>query len=170
VPLAADPRVVSGDPVCQDRLVLPFPVSQKRSKLRASDAERHETMEWLRHHAGEGRIDLDELDDRLERAASAKTVGELAALTADLPVEANLLDAVRKPSPEKARRRLLRRTQRLATIDLAAVLVWLLTGHGPFWPVYVIAFSLVMMLFSVSRYVERRHVAKTLPHARPSRT
>jgi hypothetical protein len=35
--------------------------------------------------AGDGRIDLDELDERLERTFAARTYGELAALVADLP-------------------------------------------------------------------------------------
>ncbi|SBU97946.1 protein of unknown function (DUF1707) [Streptomyces sp. Ncost-T6T-1] len=42
-------------------------------------------MEQLRDAAAEGRIDLDELDSRLEQALTAKTYAELAVLTADLP-------------------------------------------------------------------------------------
>jgi uncharacterized protein DUF1707 len=53
--------------------------------LRASDADRDEVAERLREAAAEGRIDLAELDTRLERALTAKTYAELAPLTADLP-------------------------------------------------------------------------------------
>lgn len=42
-------------------------------------------MEQLRDAAAEGRIDLDELDARLEQALTSKTHNELAVLTADLP-------------------------------------------------------------------------------------
>lgn len=42
-------------------------------------------MEQLRDAAAEGRIDLDELDSRLEQALKSKTYAELAVLTADLP-------------------------------------------------------------------------------------
>lgn len=42
-------------------------------------------MERLRDAAAEGRIDLDELDARLEQALTSKTYAELAVLTADLP-------------------------------------------------------------------------------------
>ncbi|OCC08746.1 hypothetical protein A3Q37_05348 [Streptomyces sp. PTY087I2] len=42
-------------------------------------------MEQLRDAAAEGRIDLDELDSRLEQALTSKTYAELAVLTADLP-------------------------------------------------------------------------------------
>ncbi|MFE6872169.1 DUF1707 domain-containing protein [Kitasatospora sp. NPDC057692] len=53
--------------------------------LRASHDDREAVVERLRDAAAEGRIDLDELDSRLERALTSKTHGELAVLTADLP-------------------------------------------------------------------------------------
>lgn len=53
--------------------------------LRASDADREHVAEALRHAAGEGRLTVDELDERIDRAFSARTHGELAELTADLP-------------------------------------------------------------------------------------
>lgn len=39
----------------------------------------------MRVAAGDGRLTSDELDERLERALAARTHGELAALTEDLP-------------------------------------------------------------------------------------
>ena len=56
------------------------------SRLRISDEDRHQVAEVLRRAAGEGRIDLDELDQRLEAAYAAKTYGELVPLTVDLPI------------------------------------------------------------------------------------
>jgi hypothetical protein len=56
------------------------------SRLRISDADRHTVSEVLRQAAGEGRIDLDELDARLEATYVAKTYGELVPITADLPL------------------------------------------------------------------------------------
>lgn len=53
--------------------------------LRASDAEREAAMAVLQDAAGEGRLTLEELTDRLEAADAARTRGELARLTADLP-------------------------------------------------------------------------------------
>jgi hypothetical protein len=55
--------------------------------LRASDSDRDRTAEVLRDAAGEGRLSLEELEDRLEQTYSAKTYAELARVTADLPVE-----------------------------------------------------------------------------------
>jgi hypothetical protein len=53
--------------------------------LRISDEDRHRVSEVLRLAAGEGRIDLTELDERLEAAYRAKTYADLVPLTADLP-------------------------------------------------------------------------------------
>jgi hypothetical protein len=53
--------------------------------MRASDAERAATAEVLRRHHAEGRLDTDELEERIERCYAAKTRGELDDLTADLP-------------------------------------------------------------------------------------
>jgi hypothetical protein len=54
--------------------------------LRASDAEREHVVNVLRQAAGEGRLDVDELDERLTLAYSIKTSAELEALTADVVV------------------------------------------------------------------------------------
>lgn len=52
--------------------------------MRASDADRDRVVDVLRDAAGDGRLTTDELDERLEAALSSRTIGELAALTADL--------------------------------------------------------------------------------------
>ena len=53
--------------------------------MRASDTDRERVADTLRHHAGEGRLDTEDLEKRLEAALAAKTVADLEALTADLP-------------------------------------------------------------------------------------
>jgi hypothetical protein len=62
---------------------LPEPV--RRGELRVSHEEREAVVERLSTAAAEGRIDLTELDVRLDLALNAKTYADLAALTADLP-------------------------------------------------------------------------------------
>jgi hypothetical protein len=56
--------------------------------VRASDAEREAVVARLQTAAGEGRLALDELADRLDRALGAVTRPELEVLTADLPEQA----------------------------------------------------------------------------------
>ncbi|MQY37040.1 hypothetical protein SRB17_50430 [Streptomyces sp. RB17] len=53
--------------------------------LRASHADRDRVVDLLTGAAGDGRITAEELDERVTAALSARTLGELAALTADLP-------------------------------------------------------------------------------------
>lgn len=53
--------------------------------MRASDADREQVAQQLHKAMSEGRIDMSELDERLTTLYQAKTVGELAPLTADLP-------------------------------------------------------------------------------------
>lgn len=54
-------------------------------ETRAADADRDATVDALRDHAAAGRLDGDELDERLEVALGAQTLGELRAVVADLP-------------------------------------------------------------------------------------
>ena len=54
--------------------------------LRVSHADRDRVVEILREAAGDGRLDAQELDERVERALTARTFAELEPLTEDLPV------------------------------------------------------------------------------------
>ncbi|MEX2197092.1 MAG: DUF1707 domain-containing protein [Thermoleophilaceae bacterium] len=56
-----------------------------RAKLRASDADRDAVTDRLRTAAAEGRLETEELDQRLEVALRARTYGELDGLVSDLP-------------------------------------------------------------------------------------
>jgi hypothetical protein len=58
------------------------------SQLRISDQDRHQVAEVLREAAGDGRIDLEELDERLEATYSARTYADLVPITLDLPTTA----------------------------------------------------------------------------------
>ena len=63
----------------------PTPQPGDPSQLRISDADRHKVAELLRDAAAEGRLDLEELDERLEGTYAAKTYADLVPLTIDLP-------------------------------------------------------------------------------------
>src|SRR3954464_8034718 len=53
--------------------------------LRASDADRERVAAALREHCAVGRLTMAELDERLGQAYAARTFGELAGVTRDLP-------------------------------------------------------------------------------------
>jgi hypothetical protein len=67
-------------------------------ELRASDADRERVAEILRTAATEGRLNLDELDERLGAVYAAKTYADLVPLTRDLPFAATALPASMAPS------------------------------------------------------------------------
>ena len=62
---------------------VPEPIDPRQ--LRVSDNEREAVAERLRVAAGEGRLGLDELEDRITAVYTAKTYAELEPITRDLP-------------------------------------------------------------------------------------
>jgi DUF1707 SHOCT-like domain len=63
--------------------------------LRAGDTDRAAVASVLGRHMAEGRITVAEYDERVARAYAARTYGDLAELTADLPAT----DGVRSSAP-----------------------------------------------------------------------
>jgi hypothetical protein len=68
--------------------------------LRASHVDRDRVVELLRVAAGDGRLTAEELDGRLEAALTARTCGELAALTTDLPAAPDSAPGAPVPEPK----------------------------------------------------------------------
>jgi hypothetical protein len=93
--------------------------------MRAADADRERTAERLRDAAAEGRLRPDELEDRLEGALGAPTLGELERLVADLPAPA--------PAPRRPELPLT-----YLVVSALLVAIWVLTGAGYFWPIWPI--------------------------------
>lgn len=56
--------------------------------LRASDADRERVAEILREALAEGRLDMEEFNERVDAAYRSRTYGELEPLTRDLPTAA----------------------------------------------------------------------------------
>ncbi|OKI38925.1 hypothetical protein A6A25_01615 [Saccharothrix sp. CB00851] len=71
--------------------------------IRASDAERELVQQWLHRAHADGSLDLAEFDARVARTWQAKTRGDLAALTADLPTPSTPPAAVVLPTPEQVK-------------------------------------------------------------------
>lgn len=55
--------------------------------MRVGDAERVAAADRLARHFSHGRLDQDELDDRLDRVMRARTAGDLTEVFADLPAD-----------------------------------------------------------------------------------
>ena len=136
--------------------------------LRASDADRESTVAQLREHGAAGRLDVDELEQRIGAAYAARTHGELAALLADLPAKrATGAVAPRRPhdwTPFLQVSALLGdlpvnvHTRAVAPrhghdwapflqVSVLLIAIWAVSGAGYFWPAWVIVwwgFALVM--------------------------
>jgi DUF1707 SHOCT-like domain len=104
-------------------------IAGRNPGLRAADADRERIADRLRTSHAEGRLDLGEFQQRLERCYNAKTVGELDELVWDLP---------RQDDPDDRRPAGWPLLRRLGPVPLAPILIALIvisaaTGHTLFW-------------------------------------
>ena len=102
-------------------------LARRDANIRAADADRERVAERLRTAHTEGRLDLGEFQQRLDRCYEAKTFGELDALVGDLP----------RPAA-RARRRGPRwigplRLAPVLPLLIAFVVVSAAAGHHVFW-------------------------------------
>jgi hypothetical protein len=126
--------------------------------IRASDQDRDRVANVLREHHAVGRLDADEFSERLDKAFAAKTMGDLEALTADLPA----VDPYPLPTssmrhhhtgdtglPSTVIGAMSRGHGRFSPAWQAAwgswlgtalllIVIWALTGAGYPWPLWVI--------------------------------
>ena len=122
--------------------------------LRAADADREAVAELLSDALAKGRLDVVEFGDRLDRAFAARTVGELVALTSDLP-----RPSVRQSFPA-ARSRWVTVLLWLAwsmwsVLAAGTVALWLLlamlAGFTEPWPLWLASFwGIVLIVVTVS--------------------
>jgi hypothetical protein len=97
--------------------------SPRPSEIRASDAERERVVAFLREHALAGRLDSDELEERIGLAYGARYVGDLERLIRDLP-RAYAPARARRSAPPRSRRK----HQPTPALIIAGVALLLITG------------------------------------------
>jgi Domain of unknown function (DUF1707) len=116
--------------------------------IRASDEDRERLVSDLNEHAAAGRLDTDELEERLQAAYSARTTAELDALREDLPStkrEAAIGHAQRR---SHLTRRMIQESGGAVILFLVSTAVWVASGaNSNFWPKWV----LVLVLISLAR-------------------
>jgi hypothetical protein len=119
-------------------------------ELRASDEQRDRAAADIREHFAAGRLDDDELAERVDAVYRARTQGELRGLRADLPqlpaapAEARAELAERR---SRLRRQLLQQTGGGLGAFVLCTAIWAATGaHGSFWPIWVALAVLVPLL------------------------
>ncbi len=112
------------------------------SPVLASDVERDETARLVSHAAGEGRLSLEESEQRIDAVLRARHRHELASLVADLPAISQSPSVPRRTSPY-LRVALLALA---AVVTLAAALVQAVAGLWELWPVAVLVFGASTLL------------------------
>ena len=101
--------------------------------MRASEAEREAAVDELRRHAAAGRLETDELEQRVEAALSARTREELGELRRDLP---------QRPESDFGEHLRI-----FLAVNALLIAIWALTGAGYFWPVWpFMGWGLAVML------------------------
>jgi hypothetical protein len=117
--------------------------------LRAADADRDAVAERLRTAHAEGRLTVEEFGERLDAAFAARTMGELAGLTADLPAErarvartGDEAEASPAVTPAAHRAGLRAAWAAWATAVLVTSAIWLVVSvsNGDlvyYWPIWV---------------------------------
>lgn len=104
-------------------------------QMRASNAERERVVAILQQAGVDGRLTLDEVDERVAAAFAAKYRNELPALTEDLPAD-EPATAPRDPRPVLASRGI--RIHAIIATVLSVLLItrWAVGGFGFFWPFF----------------------------------
>jgi hypothetical protein len=122
-----------------------------REDMRAGDSDRKAVADQLKTALDEGRLDLGEYDERIQRTYAAKTYADLDGLLTDLPgtvpvqhaqVQPAGGTAVAGPSPSPGRQ-IAQWVGPYGGVILVCTLIWLVTsisaGHLVyFWPVWML--------------------------------
>ena len=106
-------------------------------------------MEALRQHHAEGRLTLEELTERTERAYTARTLGDLDALASDLPpVPTGTTGPPPHPPADRqavARAALFRSLLWYGLLSVVLLVVWAISDRGYFWPIWpILGFALFL--------------------------
>jgi hypothetical protein len=90
-------------------------MGELQPRMRAGDKDRHRVVEQLGKHFGEGRLTVQEFDERIVRAHASVYLDELPALTVDLPGE---------PEPHRRPTRSPTRVPPVVFVLVAMLLAW----------------------------------------------
>ncbi len=120
--------------------------------MRASDADRTAVAQRLQRAVDEGRLDINDYDERLQQAYAAKTYGELARVTADLP--APVVDKALVKAEQKAvtrRQEAAAEWRSWAGTSALLIAIWGFTSIAAgsalfFWPMFPVGIWGVILL------------------------
>jgi hypothetical protein len=131
--------------------------------LRASDADRQRVADLLREHCAQGRLTLEEFDERLGQTLASKTLGQLQEPLRDLPVRfqptppattpaSTPVARTAAPAPVPSHKLFRGHATTYATTMVFLVIIWALTGGGYFWPIWpILGWGLPVALHGLNR-------------------
>ncbi|EOD70448.1 DUF1707 SHOCT-like domain-containing protein [Amycolatopsis vancoresmycina] len=135
------------------------------ARIRAADADRERVATAVQHAGSEGRLTLDEVEERLTHVYAARFTDELTALTADLP----------RPAPPRPgfpltrdalRRHPALRLHLAVAVTIAAVMIvrWVVLGAGFFWPGFPMFWLAVSLLVHARVRAFRERPGAAVPY------
>jgi hypothetical protein len=117
------------------------------TRIRAADADRERVATTVQNAGSEGRLTLEEVEQRLAEVYAARFTDELAALTTDLPRPAPPRPGFPLTAAALRRHPALRfHLAVVVVISVVAVVRWVVLGAGFFWPAFPL-FWLTVGLF-----------------------
>jgi len=137
----------------------------ERDQMRAGDSDRERVAAQLKRALDEGRLDLSEYDERLQKTYAARTYGDLNGLLDDLPgtvpPQHAQVHAYQPPpapaggprpvAPAEENKHPLAWLGPSFAIFLVCTFIWLLTSPGGyFWPVWTLIPLILGLLGAVS--------------------
>ena len=120
----------------------------------AGDVQRERAVASLRRHYLQGRLELDELADRTERALKARTTGDLRATLRDLPRLGEVAERARGTLGLAARLLALAAVWLFGSVFLLASFGAALLAHEG--GLVLLAFPLVWLALTLAVYVQAR--------------
>jgi hypothetical protein len=121
-------------------------MGELQPRMRAGDKDRQRVVETLGRHFGEGRLRVDEFDERVADAHAAVYLDELPRLTADLPAD---------PVPVRRPQRPPVRGHQIAIVVLVVlVLTWSVAAVAAGAPP-LFAFVLLFLFLNHRRWSRR---------------
>jgi hypothetical protein len=125
-------------------------MGELQPRMRAGDKDRQRVVEHLGKHFGEGRLTVEEFDERVVRAHASVYLDEFPALTADLP---------RDPEPQQQRPRprgpQMRVPSAMLLLLLAMVLSWSIVAAVVYGAPPLFALFLLFMFLRRRRWSRR---------------
>ncbi|WP_326946085.1 MULTISPECIES: DUF1707 SHOCT-like domain-containing protein [unclassified Amycolatopsis] len=135
------------------------------ARIRAADADRERVATTVQSAGAEGRLTLDEVEERLTHVYSARFTDELTALTADLP----------RPVPQwpgfplsmaALRRHPALRLHLAVVVAIAVVAIvrWAVLGAGFFWPAFPMFWLAASLFIHAGVRSARERVRTPVPY------